>query len=34
MYVRRLSIKNIRSIKQFEMKFDAAARVGWHVVLG
>lgn len=34
MYVRQLSIKNIRSIKQFEMKFDAAARAGWHVVLG
>ncbi|MFK3690809.1 AAA family ATPase [Agrobacterium tumefaciens] len=34
MYVRQLSIKNIRSIKQFEMKFDAGARAGWHVVLG
>ncbi|MGO6984170.1 AAA family ATPase [Rhizobium leguminosarum] len=34
MYVRHLSIKNIRSITEFEMTFDAAARAGWHVVLG
>ncbi|WP_245279855.1 AAA family ATPase [Rhizobium leguminosarum] len=34
MYVRQLSIKNIRSITQFEISFQAGALPGWHVVLG
>lgn len=34
MYVRRLSIANIRSIENFEMKFAANELAGWHVVLG
>lgn len=34
MYVQQLSIKNIRSITEFEMCFEADARAGWHVVLG
>ncbi|MBB4798710.1 hypothetical protein HNP32_002464 [Brevundimonas bullata] len=34
MYVRRLSITNIRSIENFEMKFASSELAGWHVVLG
>lgn len=34
MYVRRLSIQNIRSIETFEMKFASHELAGWHVVLG
>jgi hypothetical protein len=32
MYIKSIKITNIRSIRQFEMKFDAPA--GWHVVIG
>lgn len=34
MYVRRLSIKNIRSIEDFELKFLEDETAGWHVILG
>ncbi len=32
MYIKRVSIKNIRSIDSFEMTFDTPA--GWHVLIG
>ena len=34
MYVRRLTISNIRSIESFEVRFSAAETAGWHVILG
>lgn len=34
MYLRRLTIKNIRSIEYFEMSFEKGAEAGWHVILG
>ncbi len=33
MYIQNVSIKNIRSIDHFEMRFDEAA-AGWHVIIG
>ena len=32
MYIKKLSIKNIRSIDHFEMEFEEPA--GWHVIIG
>ena len=32
MYIKKVHINNIRSIKDFEMKFDQPA--GWHVIIG
>ncbi len=34
MYLRRFSIRNVRSIASFEMEFPHAPAAGWHVVLG
>jgi len=34
MYVRRLSITNIRSIESFDIRFAQAETAGWHVILG
>jgi hypothetical protein len=34
MYLHRAIIRNIRSIKQFELKFSAEEYAGWHVLLG
>lgn len=34
MYVRQLSITNIRSISSFELTFGATEMAGWHVILG
>lgn len=34
MHIRRLSIKNIRAIREFEMRLDADECPGWHVILG
>lgn len=34
MYIRQLSINNIRSIANFELSFSAAETAGWHVILG
>lgn len=34
MYVRRLSIVNIRAIENFEIKFVESETAGWHVILG
>ena len=34
MYVRKLTISNIRSIESFEAKFTDAEAPGWHVILG
>jgi predicted ATPase len=34
MYVRRLGIKNIRSIENFEIRFREEEAPGWHVILG
>jgi hypothetical protein len=34
MYVRRLSINNIRSIETFDIRFAAEEAPGWHVILG
>ncbi len=33
MYIREVSINNIRSIEHFDMKFDEQA-AGWHVIIG
>ncbi len=34
MYVRRITISNIRSIESFEVKFTDTEAPGWHVILG
>ena len=34
MHIRRLRIRNIRSIPEFEMHFRAEECAGWHVILG
>ncbi len=34
MYVRQLTIENIRSIERFELKFEEGKQAGWHVILG
>lgn len=34
MYVRQLSITNIRSISSFELSFGVKETAGWHVILG
>lgn len=34
MYLRRFSVKNIRSISTLEMEFDKGGECGWHVILG
>ncbi|PMZ85270.1 MULTISPECIES: AAA family ATPase [unclassified Pseudomonas] len=34
MYIRRLNITNIRSIKNFDLRFSAGEAAGWHVILG
>ncbi|WP_416759018.1 AAA family ATPase [Roseateles sp. So40a] len=34
MYVRRLTIKNVRSIETFDFRLKPEETVGWHVVLG
>ncbi|AJY18347.1 AAA family ATPase [Burkholderia multivorans] len=34
MYIRRASIKNIRTIKEFTLVFEGAETAGWHVILG
>lgn len=34
MYIRRLEIKNIRSISHFEMTFPEGREAGWHVLIG
>ncbi len=32
MYIKKVSIQNIRSIDHFEMEFEEPA--GWHVIIG
>jgi energy-coupling factor transporter ATP-binding protein EcfA2 len=34
MYIKKVNIANIRSIKAFEMVFPAGQEAGWHVLLG
>jgi len=34
MYLRRFTIRNIRSIKEIEMEFSRGQESGWHVILG
>src|SRR5437763_16382117 len=34
MYLHQAIIRNIRSIKHFELKFEQGAFAGWHVLLG
>jgi putative AbiEii toxin of type IV toxin-antitoxin system len=34
MYVRRLTITNIRSIESFDLRFNPTEAAGWHVILG
>jgi predicted ATPase len=34
MYIRKVEIKNIRSIKAFEMEFPEGQESGWHVLIG
>lgn len=34
MHVERLSIRNIRSLRQFTLELDPAETAGWHVLLG
>lgn len=34
MYIRRIEINNIRSIKHFEMTFPEGQEAGWHVLIG
>lgn len=34
MYIRRIEINNIRSIKHFEMNFPEGQEAGWHVLIG
>ncbi|MBV6320911.1 AAA family ATPase [Duganella violaceipulchra] len=34
MYLRHVSIKNVRSIEQFLLSFDETETAGWHVILG
>jgi predicted ATPase len=34
MYIRKVEIKNIRSIKAFEMEFPDGKEAGWHVLIG
>ncbi len=34
MYIRRLTIKNVRSIENFDLRLKKEETVGWHVVLG
>ena len=34
MYIDRITIKNIRSIKSLEWKIDQGQQAGWHVILG
>ena len=34
MHIRRLAIRNVRSIPQFEMRFGSDECAGWHVILG
>ena len=34
MYIRKITIKNIRSIEHFGMSFPAGEEAGWHVLIG
>jgi hypothetical protein len=34
MYVRRLTIENVRTIRQFSLRFAESEAPGWHVILG
>ncbi len=34
MYLQKIKIQNIRSIKAFELAFEAKEYAGWHVVIG
>ena len=34
MHIRRLNIRNVRSIREFEIRFKAEECAGWHVILG
>lgn len=34
MYIRKIEIKNIRSIEHFEMTFPEGKEAGWHVLIG
>ncbi|HNH10454.1 MAG TPA: AAA family ATPase, partial [Leptospiraceae bacterium] len=34
MYIKEIKIQNIRSIENFEMKFEDGEEAGWHVLLG
>nr|WKF60581.1 hypothetical protein HUO10_005102 [Paraburkholderia busanensis] len=34
MYIRRASIKNIRTIREFTLSFERGEMAGWHVILG
>jgi len=34
MYLHKIKIENIRSIKKFELAFDPKESAGWHVVIG
>jgi predicted ATP-dependent endonuclease of OLD family len=34
MYLRKVTIGNVRSIKHFEMTFPEGKEAGWHVLIG
>ncbi len=34
MYLKKVEIKNIRSITHFELEFEEGKEAGWHVLLG